>query len=178
MESFFERYSPSGLKIHPRRQGVTVEQSLVREVLEWADGRRLPVLFDVFAFGPSLDIAATHPLAYHRLAGQMPRMKMVLAYAGGHQMMDAFLAAKANPGIYLDLSFTPVYFKGSSLAGDCGFLCRRLAPGRVLYGSDFPSVPFADSFEAAHHFLEGVDHTTRKQVMGYAAAQLFGIPVK
>lgn len=178
MESFFGRYSPCGLKIHPRRQGVTVEQSLVKEALAWASGRGIPVLFDVFSFGPSLDNLATYPMAYHRVAQQLPELRMVLAHAGGHRLMDAFLAAKSNPGIYLDLSFTPVYFKGSSLADDCAFLCRRLPPGRVLYGSDFPSVPFADSLEAAGKYLEGLDAAICRQVMGSAAAQLFGITLK
>jgi predicted TIM-barrel fold metal-dependent hydrolase len=175
MESFFERYSPAGLKIHPRRQSVTVEQSLVRETLAWAAGRNIPVLFDVFSFGPSLDNPAMYPLAYHRLAQQLPELRMVLAHAGGHRLMDAFLAAKANPEIYLDLSFTPVYFKGSSLADDCAFLCRRLPAGRVLYGSDFPSVPFSDSLEAARRFLDGLETAVSNQVMGCAAARLFGI---
>jgi predicted TIM-barrel fold metal-dependent hydrolase len=178
MQSFFERYSPPGLKIHPRRQGVTVEQPLVKETLAWAAGRGIPVLFDVFPFGPSLDDSATYPLAYHHLAQQLPDLKMILAHAGGYRLMDAFLAAKANPGIHLDLSFTPVYFKGSSLAGDCAFLCRRLPPGRVLYGSDFPSVPFSDSLEAASLFLQGLGAEVRSQVMGSAAASLFRLGLK
>jgi len=175
MESFFGRYFPPGLKIHPRRQGVSVEQPLVKETLAWAAGRGLPVLFDVFPFGQSLGNLSTYPLAYNQVAQDLPELKMVLAHAGGYRLMDAFLVAKSNRGVYLDLSFTPVYFKGSSLAEDCGFLCKRLAPGRVLYGSDFPSVPFADSREAASGFLEGLDAGVRSEVMGGAAARLFGI---
>ena len=175
MESFFGWYSPRGLKIHPRRQRVTVEEPLVRQTLAWAAKRGIPVLFDVFPFGPSLENSATHPLAYHKVAQELPDLKMVLAHSGGYRLMEAFVVAKSNSGIYLDLSFTPVYFKGSSTAADCGFLCRRMPPGRVLYGSDFPSVPFADSLEAARCFLEGLDATAHDQVMGHAAATLFGI---
>ena len=175
METFFTQFCPHGLKIHPRRQGVTVEESVVLETLAWASSRDLPVLFDVFPFGPSLDNAAMYPIAYHRLAQRMPKLRMVLAHSGGYRLMEAFLVAKSNPGVYLDLSFTPVYFKGSSLAGDCGFLCRRLPPGRVLYGSDFPSVPFADSLEAACRFSEGLEDAVRREVMSDGAARLFRI---
>lgn len=175
MEAFFSRWSPPGLKIHPRHQGITVEQPGVTEVIAWAAERNLPILFDVFPFGPSLDNAATYPLAYHSVARKFPGLRMVLAHAGGFRLMDAFLVAKSNPGVYLDLSFTPVYFKGSSLADDCSFLCRRLPPGRVLYGSDFPSVPFIDSFEAASRFTEGLEEAVKREVMGDGAARLFGL---
>jgi predicted TIM-barrel fold metal-dependent hydrolase len=175
MESFFEQYSARGLKIHPRRQGVSVEQPLVRQTLAWAAKRAIPVLFDVFPFGPSLGDFATYPVAYHKVAQELPDLKMVLAHAGGYRLMDAFIVAKSNPGVHLDLSFTPVYFKGSSIAADFGFLCKRMPAGRILYGSDFPSVPFADSLEASMLFLEGVDSEKRRQVMGQAAADLFGI---
>ena len=175
METFFQRYRPKGLKIHPRHQGVTVEDSVVAETLAWAAGRDVPVLFDVFPFGPSLGNDATYPLAYHRTAQQIPGLRMVLAHAGGYRLMEAFLVAKSNPGAHLDISFTPVYFKGSSLADDCRFLCARLPPGRVLYGSDFPYVPFADSLEAAGRLLTGLDENVRREVMGEAAARLFGI---
>ena len=47
MEAFFGCYSPKGLKIHPRNQGVTVNEGRVVDVLHWAaEGvdatRRLP----------------------------------------------------------------------------------------------------------------------------------------
>jgi predicted TIM-barrel fold metal-dependent hydrolase len=175
MESFFERWAPCGLKIHPRQQGINVEQPAVREVLAWAAGRDVPVLFDVFPFGPSLGDTATYPLAYHAVARDLPALRMVLAHAGGIRLMDAFLVAKSDPGVYLDLSFTPVYFKGSSLAEDCSFVCRRLPAGRVLYGSDFPYVPFADSLEAAARISSALESDSQREFMGEAAARFFGL---
>ncbi len=175
MEAFFGRYSPPGLKIHPRQQGVSVNDGVVLDVLHWAAERALPVLFDVFAYGSSLDNPALHPLAYHRLAQRLPGLRMILAHAGGHKLMDAFMVAKSNPNVFLDLSFTPVYFKDSSLAADCGFVCRRLPAGRVLYGSDFPYVRFTDSIEAARGYLAGAADGIAADTWGGGAARLFGL---
>ena len=72
MEAFFAEYSPPGLKIHPRRQDVRVTDAVVIDVLNWANQRGLPVLFDVFPFGQSLDAAALYPIAYHATAQQIP----------------------------------------------------------------------------------------------------------
>jgi uncharacterized protein len=175
MEAFFGCYSPKGLKIHPRNQGVTVNEGRVVDVLHWAAEKNLPVLFDVFPWGPLLDDLALHPLAYHQIAQKVPKLKLILAHAGGYKLMEAFTVAKSNSNIYLDLSFTPTYFKSSSLADDCGFLCRRLPAGRVLYGSDFPHVGFADSLETARQLLIGSDDVIVAEVMGRAAARLFSI---
>lgn len=175
MEAFFGCYSPKGLKIHPRNQGVTVNEGRVVEVLHWAAEKNVPVLFDVFPWGRFLDDLALHPLAYHQIAQKVPKLKLILAHAGGYKLIEAFMVAKSNSNVFLDLSFTPTYFKGSSLEDDCGFLCRRLPAGRVLYGSDFPHVGFADSLQTARQLLIGSDEAIATEIMGSAAARLFGI---
>jgi predicted TIM-barrel fold metal-dependent hydrolase len=175
MQSFFEVYAPKGLKIHPRHQGITVRDEVMLEVLHWAEERGLPVLFDVFQFGPSLDDDGMRPMAYHAVAQKLPGLKMILAHAGGFRILEAFMVAKSNPNVFLDLSFTPAYFQGSSVAADCGFVCRRLPPGRVFYGSDFPFVPFAESIEHAHRAVGNPGLDTDREFWGDGAARVFGL---
>ena len=178
MEEFFDEYSPRGLKIHPRYQGVTVKDTVVTEVFHWAEERGVVILVDVFLHGASLDNPDLHPLAYHRVAQQTPALRMILAHAGGYKIMEAFMVAKSNPNVYLDVSFTPAYFTGSSIADDCGFLCRRLPAGRVLYGSDFPYVPFGESMERARAFMSGAEEHLTSEFWGDSAATLFGVAPK
>lgn len=173
MVAFFDSYAPKGLKIHPRNQGVSVEDEVVIKVLQWADEKGLPVLFDVFPWGKSLDNMALHPLAYHRVAQKLPNLKLILAHAGGYKLTEAYMVAKSNPNVFLDISFTPLYFKGSSLVSDCGVVCGLLPPGRVLYGSDFPSVRYGDSLEAARNLLTNIGDQIIAEIMGNAAARMF-----
>jgi predicted TIM-barrel fold metal-dependent hydrolase len=173
MESFFETHSPPGIKLHPRLQGVSVGDPAVRDVLGWAAAKQLPVLVDAFPYGPRLDDPELRPAAYHRIAQEMPELTLVLAHAGGYLVLEAFLAAKANPNLFLDVSFTPVYFRGASVAADVAFAFRRLAPGRVLYGSDFPHVPFAESLSAAREWAQADDQRATSELFGEAAARLF-----
>jgi predicted TIM-barrel fold metal-dependent hydrolase len=175
MDSFYKTHGFRGLKIHPRLQGVTVEDSVVGEVLAWAQEHGVVVLFDVFMWGPTLDNLALHPMAYHRVAQTFPKLKMILAHAGGYKLHEAFMVAKSNLNVYLDISFTPVYFQGSSLAADCALLCSRLPAGRVIYGSDFPFVQYTDALGAARKVLEGRDTTIVSEVMGTAVARLLAL---
>jgi predicted TIM-barrel fold metal-dependent hydrolase len=176
MEQFFQDHNPPGLKIHPRVQRIRVTDGIVREVLSWASERALTVLFDVFPYGPDMADPGLHPLAYHTLAQEMPDLTMVLAHAGGYKVLEAFLVAKTNPRVHLDVSFTPVYFKESSAAGDIPFICRRLPEGRVLYGSDFPHVRLGEALDSAQQWAGGLDAARRAALFGGAAAALFRIP--
>jgi predicted TIM-barrel fold metal-dependent hydrolase len=100
----------------------------------------------------------------------------VLGHAGGYRLHEAFMVAKSNPNVFLDISFTPVYFRNSSLAADCAFVCQRLPPGRVVYGSDFPHVPFGESLTTIDSLLDGIDSGARGAIMGAAACRLYAIP--
>ena len=178
MEQFFQDFQPAGLKIHPRLQRVRVLEPQVQEILAWAEQRRIPVLFDAFPYGPDLDDPGLHPLAFHRLAQDMPELKIVLAHAGGYKVTEAFLVAKSNPNVSVDISFTPVYFRNSSVAGDIAFLCSRLPAGRVLYGSDFPHVRLGESLHDAQDLTKSLSHPLTAALFGEAAATLFGMDRK
>jgi len=173
MQRFFETAAAVALKIHPRRQRVSVKEERVQEVLSWAAGRRIPVLFDCFPYGETLDDPATHPLAYPPVAAKMPDLQIILAHAGGLRLMEAFLATKTNPNIALEVSLTPVYFRWSSLVQDCAFLCRRVPPGRVIYGSDFPFVRVEDSLAQARDWSAGLDQPVLDELFAGAAQKMY-----
>ena len=175
LESFFSSHNPKGLKIHPRHQRISLKDTILQEVLHWAAEHSKPVLFDVFPWGERLDDLSTHPLAYHRVAQSLPKLKLILAHAGGYKLMEAFVVAKSNPNVYLDISFTPLYFKGSSLSEECGFLSQRLPVGRVLYGSDFPHVDFGESIDNARRLFSNASAAQSAGVLGTAATDIFGL---
>ena len=101
----------------------------------------------------------------------------MLAHAGGYRPLDALMVLKANPNVHLDLSFSPIYFAGSSVTQDLEFVVRRSDPGRLLFGSDFPEAPI----DATLGWLTGVfdrgemPEAHRDAILGGNAARLFRI---
>src|SRR5439155_767985 len=81
MDAFFRRHAPRAIKIHPRVQNVTVRDAIVQEIVAWGAERAIPIVFDVFPFGPMIDDPAIAPLAYNSLAQRHPRATIVLAHA-------------------------------------------------------------------------------------------------
>jgi predicted TIM-barrel fold metal-dependent hydrolase len=160
-EAFARDHFVRGIKIHPRVQGVSVRDSVVIEVVALAAELQVPVLFDAFPYGDRLDDEDLQPLAYHRLARRFREATIILAHAGGHRVLDAFLVAKANPNVLLESSFTACYFPGTSVERDLAFAIGRLPPGRVLYGSDFPGFGVAEHLEATRRLTAGLSDAQR-----------------
>jgi predicted TIM-barrel fold metal-dependent hydrolase len=175
LRRYAEHYPLHGIKIHPRVQGVTAHDPIVREVLAFMNERRRPVLFDNFPHGKEVDEPALLPMAYHRRAQEFPEVTMVLAHAGGHRVMDAFLVAKANPRVMLETSFTLNYYQGSSVEADLAFVVRRTHPGRILHGSDFPSCGVGDYLRQMQRWTEELPEPQRSAFYGGTAARVYGL---
>jgi len=175
MASHFGFIDAHGIKIHPRRQNISISDTVVREVLCFANERNMPVLFDAFPFGPEFADPNQHPSAYCRLAQELPALQIVLAHAGGYRVLEGFLAAKACSNIALDVSFTPMYFRGTSVEKDLAFVCQRLSPGRVVYGSDFPEYDLGDFLMSTKSLVKELDEEKRRAFYGEAAIRIYSI---
>lgn len=143
------------IKLHPRLQGLRLEHlDRASAIAEHCAGRNVPLVICSFQGGRDLYSARTLEFC-HELAVRNPQTTLVLAHAGGHRPLDALMILKANPNVCVDLSFSPIYFRGSSVTQDLVYLLEKADSQRVLFGSDFPEAPIADSLsflaDAATH---------------------------
>jgi predicted TIM-barrel fold metal-dependent hydrolase len=175
MERFFAESEPRGIKVHPRLQKVRPDDTIVHEVVGWALGRGLPVLFDVFPHGASIAEPGLQPAAYQRLADRFGDGTIVLAHAGGYLALQAFMVAKARPNVVLESSFTLAYFRGASASQDLAFAIRHLWPGRTMYGSDYPEVGLTDHLELTRQCLSGLSEDRALAFYGRTAAAVYRI---
>lgn len=135
----------SGIKIHPRRQGLAPAGTASNLIVEGAARHGLPVLFcgyqQSFNKTPYLDELA--PYNYDRLAKCHPDARIIIAHMGGHRPLDAYFVAKSNPNVYLDTSFVFKALGETSVYQDLLFILRHL-DRRVVFGSDFPEIKLPD----------------------------------
>lgn len=154
-----------GLKLHPRLQGFSPKDSRILPVIRKAGEFDIPIVFDVFPQGPGL-ITDVLPLNYDRLAKEAPSTKIILAHSGGSRVLDALMVAKANANIYLDVSYSMDYYKGSSVAKDFIFAIKKLGVDRVIYGSDYPEFGIRESFEVVDGMLGELSDKEKEWVFG------------
>jgi predicted TIM-barrel fold metal-dependent hydrolase len=114
-------------------------------------------------------------LAYEPLARRNPKATIILAHAGGYQVLETFLLMKALDNVYFDVSFSFSYFAGSSVIQDLEFALRRAPAGRVLYGSDFPEVDSGEYLQLVRNHGRSLSEEQTQQLFSGAAATIFGI---
>jgi predicted TIM-barrel fold metal-dependent hydrolase len=136
-----------GVKMHPRRQGFTIEHlKQVVELVEQAAEYRVPILFDAFPYGETY-YKIQEVRLIHEVAQAVPQAHIIMAHAGGIHVMDALMVVKGNRNVVVDVSFTPFWFAGSTVYSDLVFVLRKLGADRILHGSDSPEVPVAKAVE-------------------------------
>jgi|Deesub1362A_J573_1020465.scaffolds.fasta_scaffold01646_8 predicted TIM-barrel fold metal-dependent hydrolase len=129
-----------GLKLHPRLQCFSLNDERVFNLIKKAAKHNLPVIIDAFPYYPGY-YPEISPENFNKLALSIPEAKIVIAHLCGHKVIDTLFVAKINKNIYLDLSFSFLYFRGSSIFQDILFLIKNLNGEKILYGSDYPSFP-------------------------------------
>src|SRR5205823_1607520 len=123
-----------------------------RRLVDAAGEIGVPVLIDAFPDGDWLTMGF-HPLAFSRLATACPDTRIIIAHFGGHHCLDFMMLAKRTPNIWFDLSYSLLYYAGSSVVGNLVYCCRSLRCERVFYGSDYPDRPIGATLALSRQAL-------------------------
>jgi len=177
LEQVVERHGFKGLKLHPRRQALGVEQSEeVARVVRKAAHLGIPVVFDAFPHGGKALRDTTLELI-ERTAETVPEASVIIAHMGGHRLFDALTLARSSRNIYFDTSLILTRFKGSSLEQDIFYAIRKLGPERCIYGSDHPDVELGESYVLMREHLNeyGFSDDEQAEIFGGTIARLIGL---
>ncbi|GAA1502649.1 amidohydrolase family protein [Nocardioides humi] len=146
--SYVERLVRDGValfKVHSQVGRFHVDDPLLDDVWGTLADSGTPVVAHVGS-GP-VGTPYTGPAATTRLLRRFPRLRVLVAHLGTPETADFLDLAERYDGVHLDTSmalapfFTDPYGGQGGLAPD---LVPRLAAlqDRVVYGSDFPTLPF------------------------------------
>lgn len=150
-----KKYHLKGLKLHPRVQNISLEDPRVIALVQIAAELKLPILVDCFPQRVStIAFEELIPERIGELAARVPQANIILAHVGGCRVWDAFTVARAHENIYFDFSFSPIFFKDSSIQQDLAFVLRKVGAHRCIYGSDYPEVSFEEGVAAGRRLTE------------------------
>jgi predicted TIM-barrel fold metal-dependent hydrolase len=147
IDDFVHSYGIRAIKLHPRLQEINFEHlEILIPIARKCAIHGIPLIVCSFIGGRNLYRARTLELC-HELAIASQETKIILAHAGGQRPLDALMVLKANDNVHVDLSFSPLYFSGSSIQKDYEYLLKKADPKRVLFGSDYPELPISASVD-------------------------------
>ncbi|QUI70396.1 amidohydrolase family protein [Pseudoalteromonas sp. M8] len=133
-----------GLKLHPRLQKYSPDDERVITLCRYSGELNAPVLLDAFPDGTAL-MQGFDPLAFARLAKACPDTSFIWAHMGGHKVIDFMMLAKRLPNVFMDCSYSLLYYRGSSVVDDLMYAMKSMRYDRIFYGSDYPDRSLSDS---------------------------------
>jgi uncharacterized protein len=113
-----------GVKFHPWLQSFPANSAYLYPSLELCGERRIPVLFHTGTPPYS------QPFQVMEQARRFPHVPFIIGHFGKIMFLDAVRSAELCPNVYLETS-------GAQVA-DLQFALERIAPERILFGTDLP----------------------------------------
>ncbi len=163
-----------GIKLHCHVQKLAADDPRLDEVYEAAAEARRPVVLHAgrepssAAYG--VDTRALCSVdAVERVLHRHPGLTLVVPHLGADEFDEYEALLDRHAGLYLDTTMSIAgYFPRGP---DLGILRRRA--DRLMYGSDFPDLPFAWSRELEVLERAGLDAAQRALLLGGTARRLF-----
>jgi uncharacterized protein len=137
-----------GFHFHPIMGRYSVDDPALTPLFEAINGLGVPVLIDVgttgmgagMPGGNGTQIRQAHPLAVDQLAATFPELTIIAAHPGWPWVEEMTAVALHKGNVYWDLSgWAPKHFP-ASLRPDI----RGRLQDKMMFGSDYPSLPLAD----------------------------------
>ncbi len=142
-----------GLKLHPRLQEFGINDLKTIDLVKAAGKMSVPVLIDAFPDGTHL-MQGFSPVNYSVLAKQCPDTKFIWAHMGGHYVLDFMMLAKRLPNVYMDMSYSLLYYQNSPTVQNMIYAMRSMKFDRIFYGSDYPDRDIKASLQLSLKILK------------------------
>jgi predicted TIM-barrel fold metal-dependent hydrolase len=166
-----------GVKLHAHVQCLAPDQPSLAEVYEVCAGEGRPIVFhagreprsQAYACDPHQLCSAER---VERVLRDHPRLKLVVPHLGSDEETAYERLLERHDNLWLDSTMMLAgFFPGA--ADPWPLLLRH--PGRVLYGTDFPNLPYAWDRELRAIAARRLPPATLEALLGGASAGLFGI---
>ena len=163
-----------GLKLHPRLMGVSADDSRVVPLVQCAADLGIPVAIDCYLWKPT-PLRMQLPMNVDVLCKRVPEAKVIMCHAGGFRFLDTLAVVKANDNVHVDTSLSLTYFAGTPFEDQFMFVLKQIGPRRIIYGSDHPQAPVAETLPRAREILgkHGFDKTDLSWILGRTFTSLF-----
>jgi predicted TIM-barrel fold metal-dependent hydrolase len=146
-----------GVKVHPRLARWTPTADALGALLRAAAANGLPVLYCTYRHAPLASYPGEDPFyVLVRALQKAPEARVILMHGGDVSLMRHAELVRFNDNLLLDLSFTMLKYRGSSIDADIAFLLRGF-DRRICVGTDHPELRHQDLRERFDKLTTGIE---------------------
>ena len=163
------------VKIHTRLSKIDFDKDLekLKMTFQLCEKYGLIIFFCTY-YHTTIELTPVHPLSYYliTLLKSAPRVKIVLLHGGDVNLLQLSQLARFNPNILIDLSYTFLKFRDSSLSTDILFLMQHLDK-KICFGSDYPEYTIAVFKQEVDRLCEKIADEEKKKHIRYQNLRSF-----
>lgn len=164
-----------GIKIHPRLSSWMPSDETLGEVFRIAHANELPVLYCTYRHAPAPSYPTEDPFfVLVRALQRAPEARVMLMHGGDVQLLRYSELVRFNESLLLDLSFTMMKYRGSSLDADLAYLFRKF-DRRICIGTDHPEFSHEDLRERFDHLIAGLPREKAENIASKNVKTFLGI---
>ena len=164
-----------GIKLHPRLSGFGYCDPCLAETFKSAAHRSLSVFLCTYYHADAAHYPDTDPLyAVARALKSSPETRLVLLHGGTVELMRWMQFARHIPTIMLDISFTLMRYRHSSVDADIAWLFDGFQD-RTCIGTDHPEYRCADVRIRFEELAAGATSDAARKIGGLNLARFLGI---
>jgi predicted TIM-barrel fold metal-dependent hydrolase len=170
-----------GVKMHSHVQRVAPDDPRLDPVWRASARHRRPVVFhcgkEPASPGYGIDVHTVSGASRLRRAlSRHPEAVCVVPHLGADEYVEMEAMLDEFPNLYLDTAMAiGGAFEGAMQMRSASLDLLRRRPGRILYGSDFPNLPYEWTRELGVIEGLGLSAGAKAALLGGTAARLFGI---
>ena len=146
IEIFVKKYNFFGLNLHPRLNNFRVLDKRCIDLVRFCGKLNIPVVIDGFPDGNSL-ISDFKISDFGKLCKKCNQTNIILAHAGGIYCIEAMLMAKRIKNLYLNIAYTLLYYRDSSVTKDLIYCIKSLKGNKIFFGTDYPDRNYSSTIK-------------------------------
>jgi predicted TIM-barrel fold metal-dependent hydrolase len=164
-----------GIKLHSRLSRFTFDDPRLVDTFRAATKRQLPVFLCTYFHSVIERYPDSDPLfALARALKSSPGTRIVLLHGGSVELMRWMQFARHTPNILLDLSFTLMKYRGSSLDSDLRWLFKNFHE-RTCIGVDHPEYEHTAVKERFQELANQASLDAARAIGGRNLARFLGV---
>ncbi len=164
-----------GIKIHPRLAGIDWGYKTLPVILDLASKKGLVILLCSYMHRKITNGNYNDPfISLVNLLSSSPEAKVVLLHGGDVRLLQYAEFVRHNQNLLLDLSFTILKYKGSSIDLDLKFLFEQF-DRRICIGTDHPSYSHKDLVERVKELSLGISQIKLENIFYKNLLEFLGI---